>query len=81
MTNFAPFVLSWQKRAAEMSDNVTMTTEADVVPQDLSQKAVKVARRIQSLPDDAIYRITLVKQSHCWSLLVEGEEEKVEVVR
>ena len=68
-------------REPTMPDTVTMTAEADVTPEDLSQKAVKVARRIQSLPDDAIYRITLVKQSHCWSLLVEGEEEKVEVVR
>jgi len=64
-----------------MPDTVTMTAEAGAIPEDLSQKAVKVARRIQSLPDDAIYRITLVKQAHCWSLLVEGEEERVEVVR
>ena len=64
-----------------MGDNVTMTAEARAAPEDLSDKAIKVARRIQSLADDAIYRITLVKQAHCWSLLVEGEEEKVEVVR
>ena len=63
-----------------MNDNITMTAEANVTPEDLSDKAVKVARRIQSLAE-GIYRITLVKQAHCWSLLVEGEEEKVEVVR
>ena len=64
-----------------MNGNTTTTAEASVAPEDLSDKAVKVARRIQSLPDDAIYRITLVKQAHCWSLLVEGEGERVEVVR
>ena len=64
-----------------MTDNVTATGEARVTPEDLSDKAVKLARRIQALPDDAIYRITLVKQDHCWSMMVEGEGERVEVVR
>jgi hypothetical protein len=64
-----------------MGDNVTMTAEANVAPEDLCDKAIKLARRVQALSDDAIYRITLVKQADVWSVLVEGEGERVEVVR
>jgi len=64
----------------KMPDNVTATQPASATPEDLSGKAIKLARRIQALAD-GIYRITLVKGEFVWSLQVEGEGSKVEVLR
>lgn len=41
-------------------------------PKDLSVPAIKAARRLQSLPDGQIHRITLIKKCGEWLLTVEG---------
>ena len=65
-----------------MSDNVTMTDEAIVAPEDLCTKAVKLARRIQALKP-GVYDIQLVKHTDpdLWTMIVEGTEHRVEVLR
>jgi len=66
-----------------MFDNVTATQPANVAPEDLCSKAVKLARRVQAL-DDGIYTITLVKYGDLagvWSMQIEGEDGRVEVLR
>lgn len=58
-----------------------LTPEANVIPEDLSDRAIKLARRIQALDNDGIYCIIIVKQKNCWSWRLEGEDEKVEVAQ
>jgi len=47
---------------------------------DLCDKAVKVARRIQAL-SEGIYRIIIVKDGGRWIMMVEGEDGKAEVIK
>jgi hypothetical protein len=64
-----------------MGDNVTMTAEASVAPEDLCDKAIKLARRVQSLRDGRLYHITLVKGRDQWHLKVDAESGKLEALR
>ncbi len=38
----------------------------------LTAQAVKIARRIQGLPNDCVYGIILVKERDCWTLSVQN---------
>jgi len=53
---------------------------ADTIPPDLCPRAVKLARRIQALPDGATYGIIIVKARDQWTVTVQ-ETGKVEVLR
>ena len=56
-----------------------MNQHAKDIPEDLSAQAVKVARRLQNLPNGKIYGIILVKSSEDWTLCIEtqGDAEKI----
>ena len=56
-----------------------MNQHAKDVPEDLSSQAVKVARRLQNLPNGKIYGIILVKSGNDWTLCIEaqGEAERI----
>jgi hypothetical protein len=39
-------------------------------PTDLSRQAVQVARRLQALPDNRVYNLTIVKTGQEWILAI-----------
>jgi hypothetical protein len=56
----------------------TAPLRCDLVPVDLCEQAIKLARRVQALPRGKVYGIILVKQGDgCWSWSVD-EGRKLE---
>jgi hypothetical protein len=54
---------------------------ARLVPEDLSDKAVKLARRLQALPDKRTYSLVLTKDGAAWALsILNNNGTKVEVI-
>lgn len=49
-------------------------------PLDLSPPAIKLARRLQALPNDRIYAIIIVKREDRWELSISDEDGgKIEI--
>lgn len=44
------------------------------LPSDLSMAAIKAARRLQSLPNNRIYAIILIKRDDRWELSISDEK-------
>ena len=49
---------------------MSSTIADNETPVDLSQQAVKVARRLQSLPDNRVYNLTIAKMGREWILAI-----------
>ena len=56
------------------NDLKSATIDGDGVPVDLHPYAVKVARRLQALPNWRVYTFTLTKRGDIWELSIQNPD-------